>query len=461
MEDTIKDEVLGELDFQEEAWVGSLDAPLYNSDENLTLVIQDYNKEGILDIQREAYKTYLQNADKYKEIAVDYLLDYYKWNYEYIASEVSGVNENDHKDVVTEKQLFEFMTLWYLFICRDGSFGYAFGCCWDVDNGLAVLLSEEEPRVISRTQLKNLHKINADTIGLLVHDGKNAWKGWKKHSLFGKNEHLEIEFDGKAEEGITEAQKKAYANFLKKEDEHFKDFTKMMLTVYTGSETKAEEILSQGIPVNVATILPKTLYIDRNGNYGWICYTDWDKNYVSVLLSGKRPYFMNHYAIKTLSSRKFVEDEEMGFFFDSYIGLCSLIIVRMGSQIRTFEFEIEFFTLEKEISEDMRKAYRHFVKYNETLWKDVLEWSLDFYKDNYEELMERFDVPEELQEENITEESVMSLMRITKLYMTNKGRIAWLCEYPTEEDGLAYEFNEEGLWMIPQWQIILMLYNKY
>ena len=80
MEDLIKDEFLGELDFQEEAWVGSLDAPLYNSDENLTLVIQDYNKEGILDVQREAYKTYLQNADKYKEIAVDYLLDYYKWN---------------------------------------------------------------------------------------------------------------------------------------------------------------------------------------------------------------------------------------------------------------------------------------------------------------------------------------------------------------------------------------------
>ena len=157
MADIIKDEVLGELDFQEEAWVGSLDTPLYNSDGNLTLVIQDYNKEGILDIQREAYKTYLQNEEKYKEIAVDYLLDYYKWNYEYIASEVSSVYENDHKDVVTEKQLFEFMTLWYLFICRDGSFGYAFGCCWDVDNGLAVLLSEEEPRVISRTQLENLH----------------------------------------------------------------------------------------------------------------------------------------------------------------------------------------------------------------------------------------------------------------------------------------------------------------
>ena len=454
MTDILKDDVFGEVNFQEEAWVGCMDVPVYNSDGGLMLVVQDDNKEGILDIQREAYKTYLQNEDTYKKIAVEYLLDYYKWNYEFIARTVSDITENDHKDVVTEKQLFEMIEVWYLYICRDGSYGYRFGCCWDPDNGLAVLLSEEEPRVISGTQLENLHKLNDDTLGLLVHEGKSAWKGLKKHSFFGKEENLEIELEGSVENGINEVQKKAYAEYLEKEEEHFKDFTGMMLTVYAGSESKAEEMLSQGIPIHVMTILPKTLYIDKEGNYGWICYTDWDKGYVGVLLSGKRPYIMDQYELTALSSRKFVEDEEMGFFFDSYIGLCSLIIVRMGSQIRTFEFEIEFFTLEKEISEDMRKAYRHFVKYNETLWKDVLEWSLDFYKDNYEELMERFDVPEELQEENITEESVMSLMRITKLYMTNKGRIAWLCEYPTEEDGLAYEFNEEGLWMIPQWQII-------
>ena len=211
MADLIMDEVFGELKYTKtKCWGKRMEAPLFNSGGNLILVVQDNDQEGILDIQREAYKTYLQNEDKYIDTAIDYLLDYYKWNYEYIANIISGLTEEHHKDVITEKQLFEMMSLWAIYICRDGSFGYAFGCCWDVDNGLAVLLSEEEPRVISRTQLENLHKINADTIGLLVHDGKNAWKGWKKHSLFGKNEHLEIEFDGKAEEGITEAQKKAY-----------------------------------------------------------------------------------------------------------------------------------------------------------------------------------------------------------------------------------------------------------
>ena len=129
MADLIKDEVFGELKFlSSNHWGKRMDAPLYNSDGNLILLVQDDNKEGILDVQREAYKTYLQNADKYKEIAVDYLLDYYKWNYEYIAKVICDLDENDHKDVVTEKQLFEMIDLWSLYICRDGSFGYTFGC---------------------------------------------------------------------------------------------------------------------------------------------------------------------------------------------------------------------------------------------------------------------------------------------------------------------------------------------
>lgn len=319
MADMIKDEVLGELDFQEEAWVGSLDAPLYNSDENLTLVIQDYNKEGILDIQREAYKTYLQNEEKYKEIAVDYLLDYYKWNYEYIANIISDLTEEDHKDVVTEKQLFEMIDLWSLYICRDGSFGYSFGCCWDDENDLAVLLSEAEPRVISRTQLENLHKINDDTIGLLVHYGKNAWKGWKKHSLFGKNEHLEIELEGSVEDGITEVQKKAYAEYLQKEDELFKKFTEVFEA--SGADR---------------TALPKVLYIDKEGNCGWICFALWNDKYIGALLSEDVPSILSekrlrNYRRRTMSLK--AEDFWTSNSFSKFI-YCNVFIWGEETKIR-------------------------------------------------------------------------------------------------------------------------------
>jgi len=445
MADIIKDEFFGEVKYKPNigSWVGITDAPLYNSEGNLKLVVQDLEKEGILDVQREAYKTYLQNADKYKEIAVDYLLDYYKWNYEYIASEVSGVNENDHKDVVTEKQLFEFMTLWYLFICRDGSFGYAFGCCWDVDNGLAVLLSEEEPRVISRTQLKNLHKINADTIGLLVHDGKNAWKGWKKHSLFGKNEHMEIELEGSVGDGITEAQKKAYAEYLEKEEEHFKDFTRMMLTVYTGSESEAEKMLSHGIPINVMTILPKTLYIDKAGNYGWICYTDWDKDYVGILLNKEQPLFMWVGELKTAAKYQFINDKDCGMLFTDGVSADRIEILFYDNKV--YSFAMDFQLVEGELTQEQRKTYKDFMKNKSKYWEDMKDKMLDYYLCIYDDVEANFNVPKEFEKENVTRDKVLKIIKFGRIHFYEDGGGCFLGKCPIanpEGEVLGFEFTD-------------------
>ena len=426
MADMIKDEVLGELDFQEEAWVGSLDAPLYNSDGNLTLVIQDYNKEGILDIHREAYKTYLQNEEKYKEIAVDYLLDYYKWNYEYIAREVSGVNEKDHKDVVTETQLFEFIELWYLFICRDGSYGYAFGCCWDVDNGLAVLLSEEEPRVISRTQLENLHKINADTIGLLVHDGKNAWKGWKKHSLFGKNEHLEIELEGSVEDGITEVQKKAYAEYLQKEDELFRKFTEVLEA--SGADR---------------TALPKTLYIDKEGNYGWICYTEWNKGYVGILLNKEQPLFMWVGDLKTAAKYQFINDKDCGMLFTDGVSADRIEILFYDNKV--YSFAMDFRLVEGELTQEQRKTYKDFTKNKAKYWEDMKDKMLDYYLCIYDDVEANFNVPKEFEKENVTRDKVLKIIKFGRIHFYEDGGGCFIGKCPIanpEGEVLGFEFTD-------------------
>ena len=436
MEDIIKDEFFGELKFRENSWCKRMDASLYNSDGNLILAVQDDNKEGILDVQREAYKTYLQNADKYKEIAVDYLLDYYKWNYEYIASEVSGVNEKDHKDVVTETQLFEFMTLWYLFICRDGSFGYAFGCCWDVDNGLAVLLSEEEPRVISRTQLKNLHKINADTIGLLVHDGKNAWKGWKKHSLFGKNEHLEIELEGSVGDGITEAQKKAYAEYLQKEAGLFRKFTEVLEA--SGADR---------------TALPKVLYIDKAGNYGWICYTDWDKDYVGVLLNKEQPLFMWVGDLKTAAKYQFINDKDCGMLFTDGVSADRIEILFYDNKV--YSFAMDFQLVEGELTQEQRKTYKDFMKNKSKYWEDMKDKMLDYYLSIYEDMVEFIDVPEGLEIENVTRDTVMNMVGFGRIYFTDDGRGCFLGECPIgEEEGIGFEFTDGEIEIIEPSEIL-------
>lgn len=366
MGDTLIDDVLGELDFQDDTWVGCLDTPVLNSDGELLFAVQDPNKEGILDFQREAYKTYLQNEERYKSSVTDFLLDHYKWNYEYIAREVTDLEENDHKDVVTEKQLYQMIDLWYLFICRDGSFGYAFGCCWDDENDLAVLLSESVPRVITLPQLENLHKLNDSVLGLLVHDGDRAWKGLEVNSFFGKNENLEIELEGDVDEGITVAQQKAYEKYLANKDIYFRELSAMMLGVYMANEKKGWDIIEEGAEVTVSTTLPKTLFIDREGNFGWICYTAWNDSYVSILLSDDKPYLMSPEKLKNYAKEDKVKDKAMGILFRSYVGYEGVVIARLAENVYTLPLVIESY--DKSISDEMRGAYGTFVAMRCTLW---------------------------------------------------------------------------------------------
>ena len=426
MEDIIKDEFFGELKFRENSWCKRMDAPLYNSDGNLILAVQDDNKEGILDIQREAYKTYLQNEEKYKEIAVDYLLEYYKWNYEYIAKEICDLDENDHKDVITETQLFVMIELWCLFICRDGSFGYTFGCCWDDVDDLAVLLSEEEPRVISRTQLENLHKINADTIGLLVHDGKNAWKGWKKHSLFGKNEHLEIELEESVEDGITEAQKKAYAEYLQKEDELFRKFTEVLEA--SGADR---------------TALPKTLYIDREGNYGWICYTEWNKGYVGVLLNKEQPLFMWVGDLKTAAKYQFINDKDCGMLFTDGVSADRIEILFYDNKV--YSFAMDFQLVEGELTQEQRKTYKDFMKNKAKYWEDMKDKMLDYYLCIYDDVEANFNVPKEFEKENVTRDKVLKIIKFGRIHFYEDGGGCFLGKCPIanpEGEVLGFEFTD-------------------
>ncbi len=267
----IKDEVLGELEYNKYVWVRSMDKTLYGSDVVIRVLVQDENQEGILDVQRKAYQTYLENEEKYIREVPKYILDYYKWNFEEI-DRVVELEPGDQKDTITEKALFEMCKVYFLQIARDGSFGWVLGSSWS-KIAFVVLLSEQEPRIlVKRDELRYIHKMNDDTFGLLTYDGVNGWKGLKKHSFFGAEENLVIELEGGVDDEITEAQKKAYAEYLEKEDELFKAFIEVLRATMV-----------------TETALPKTLYIDKEGNYGWICYIPWFDKYTGVLLSEETP----------------------------------------------------------------------------------------------------------------------------------------------------------------------------
>jgi hypothetical protein len=91
-------------------------------------------------------------------------------------------------------------------------------------------------------------------------------------------------------------QQKAYAAYLEKEDELFKKFT---------------EVLQASGANRIA--LPKTLYIDKEGNYGWICYALWKNKYMGVLLSKDTPRILSESRLRNYRRRSMsVKPEEFG-----------------------------------------------------------------------------------------------------------------------------------------------------
>ena len=451
----MKDNILGELEFNEKgAWRKTLNKSLYGSNVVMRLLVQDENQEGILDIQRKAYQTYLENEERYIKYVPSFLLDFYKWNFEEIDREVE-LEEGDQKDTITENDFFAMCDVNFLFISRDGSFGWIIASCWS-DVSFAVLLSESEPRVLkTRNELRYLHKLNDPSIGLLTHNGGKSWIGLKQHHFFGELENLEIELEGSVEEGISPVQQKAYKEYLQKEEEYFREFSKMILSSYVGDPKKAEKMIAMGAQIAVQTVLPKTLYIDRDGNYGWICYTSWDDSYIGVLLSEDEIYIMNESDLKEYRTKDKVKDEELGLLFYDSMMHEKLIIVRLAGEMRTLPLHIRTMNGAK-INDKVRSAYKKYLELNSTLWEEIKDLTLKYYLDNYDEFIQYIEDPDDLRKGKVNRENIVpELLEFTSLYISSSdGLIGWLCESLTTDDGLAFEFTDGKIKLIPQPEII-------
>ena len=80
---------------------------------------------------------------------------------------------------------------------------------------------------------------------------------------------------------------------------------------------------------------------------------------------------------------------------------------------------------------------------------------LEYYLSLYEDLQDYMDIPESLEKDKVTRDSVMEIVHFKELYFSFDGMAGWLCESPTdEEDGIAFEFSDGKIKLIPQPEII-------
>lgn len=446
----MKNKFFGNLELKGDCWIGKESVFLFEKNREFEVQIKSLGNH-LSEIQENCISLYKENQVANEQKALEALLAYYLINYESIAERID-LPENYRKEYVSSSDLRHLMKITTVFFDEKGNYGWI-GICSFEKNGIAFFLSESDVRVINPTQLRNLHKINDLELGLLIHNGKNCWKGLEQHRFFGELEYLEIELEGGETESISDVQKKAYATYHEKKENHFRDLSRLLLGVYTGDEKKADEMMQMdGVNLVINEVILKTLYIDKEGNYGWICHTAWNNQYLGVLLSEDQIQVMRVDELRSFSKKEKVRDGVLGLLFPSYMGYDKTIIVRMDGKIHTLPLTIR--ADEKCLNDKMRDAYQKYLEMNGTLWEKIKDVTLEYFLSSYNWFSSILKLPETLKKENVSRDSVMTLITFTELFIDDEGRIAWLCESPTTEDGLAFEFTKGEIELISQGDII-------
>ncbi|MCQ2974117.1 MAG: sel1 repeat family protein [Bacteroidales bacterium] len=188
---------------------------------------------------------------------------------------------------------------WYLEALKNG--------CDRAKNNLTDLYNKG--LVVPRNAPRKLD----DTFGELVYFGESKIPRWKVKttSIFGNKKcNFFIELQGFENENITDAQYKAYAEYLEKKDAFFDEMKTNFKKVY--------KVANNSLPI--------LLYIDREGNYGWIYQMPGNKNFISIILSdgdikfGTSPVL---YLYKDILESRTKSDWKIGDF--AYINLFGVL----------------------------------------------------------------------------------------------------------------------------------------
>jgi hypothetical protein len=90
------------------------------------------------------------------------------------------------------------------------------------------------------------------------------------------------------------------------------------------------------------------------------------------------------------------------------------------------------------------------------LWEELKDLTLEYYLGNYDEFIQYIEDPDELCKNKVNRENIVpELLEFTSLYISSSdGLVGWLCESLTDDDGLAFEFTDGKIKLIPQPEII-------
>ena len=287
----INDSIFGQIEYKDNEWIKTIDISLFGREKTMDIIVEDDNKEGILDVQRNAFVLYNENLSIYKETVPLTLLQYFLFHFEEI-NNVVILPKDAKKSTIKAERLFQMFKIMSLLFDRKGNFGWFCRFSWE-EVGLVILLSEETPRILTTNQFLDYRKLEDPVFGEMVFN-EDVWERNEQICVCGKELTVEIstdDCDGK----ISEIERNSYENYKMYEREYFNEIPSALLSYYLANYENVKEMWR--IPrqynknnINKDNIMDlidfKELYIDEEGQCAWLCECPWEEDDgIAILLS--------------------------------------------------------------------------------------------------------------------------------------------------------------------------------
>ena len=276
----------------------------------------------------------------------------------------------------------------------------------------------------------NAEELNDETFGTIYHNGGNKWICKSTETFTEKETPFDIELEGSKTEGISDAQHKAYADYLQNKEKFFEEVQQKAKKLYRGANDKTKNKL-----------IPLVLYIDREGNYGWKCHKSWGGDPIAVILSDgpvqmAKTYILYHYdRVKTSCADKDWQAED-----SAYMNLFGEIT---GLTIHRSEYE--------EDEDDLSEKETELVSWltTELNTEEIIKDVVDYCNTSYEMWCDK----------RITAEDLLDEVAINSIYLnvTSAEDNEYLCDIfltgecqADEEHGISIGFRNKKLHQISE-----------
>lgn len=123
----------------------------------------------------------------------------------------------------------------------------------------------------------------------------HSWVKKESISLFGKSYEIRIAAEAYKGQEILDVQRQSYERYQSEYPEYIAEIPDVLLDYYISNYDSIASVVDIPKQINrenitrdliVKLIRVKTVYFDRNGQYGWLCDCAWDDEHgISIILS--------------------------------------------------------------------------------------------------------------------------------------------------------------------------------